>query len=97
MKRPSERALDLAEEILNHVRHGLTRNDELYELAEMIDDHDADLVSAVQYLLYDAEHDGGIPGPSAVARVKDTVADYQPPRTSPKAQAELFAMRFANA
>ena len=34
MKRPSERALDLAESILDHVRYGLTRADALYELAQ---------------------------------------------------------------
>ena len=90
MKRPSVRAFDLAEEILNHVRHGLTRNDELYELAEMIDDNNADLLGAVQCLLYDAEHDGGIPSPDAVARVKDVFADYQPLRLPPEAQTDLF-------
>jgi hypothetical protein len=62
MKRPSAQALDLADEILDHVRHGLTRADALYELADLIDDHNAELLRAIRRLLGDAAHGGGSPG-----------------------------------
>lgn len=90
MKRPSERALDLAEEILDHVRYGLTRADALYELADMIDEHHADLMRAIRRLLNDAARDSGLPGPEVVADLAAVAREYQPIRPPNDEQADLF-------
>jgi hypothetical protein len=90
MKRPSERALDLAETILDHVRYGLTRADALYELAEMIDASNQELLDAVTGMLRDAERGGGLPGPDAVLLLRETLDGYQPLRPLVEDQRDLF-------
>ena len=90
MKRPSERALDLADEILDHVHHGLTRVDALYELADMIDESNGELLRAVRSALRDAERNGGLPSPEVLAQLPDTVRDYLPVHQTTAAQRDLF-------
>ena len=90
MKRPSERALDLADEILDHVRHGLTRADALYELADMIDESNAELLQAARAVVGKAAGNGSHPGPEAVARLKETLREYQPLRPAASEQDALF-------
>jgi hypothetical protein len=93
MKRPSERALGLAEEILGHVRYGLTRADALYELAEMIDEHNEELMSAVGSTLRDAERHGGFAGPDALAQLREAVRDYRPVVVASGDHPDLFVPR----
>jgi hypothetical protein len=80
MKRPSEYALGLAEEMLDHVRYGLTRADALYELAAAIDEHNDELLSAIGAALRDAERHGGVAGPETVSQLRDAAREYQPLR-----------------
>jgi hypothetical protein len=96
MKRPSAQALDLADEILDHVRHGLTRADALYELADLIDDHNAELLRAIRRLLGDAAHGGGSPGRDTLADLEAVARDYQPLRPADDVQADLFALQGAS-
>lgn len=91
MKRPSERALDLADDILDHVHHGLTRAEALYELADMIDDSNLELLQAIRSALRDAGRDSGLPSPEALAHLKDTLHDYLPLRPVTDDHRELFA------
>jgi hypothetical protein len=90
MKRPSERALGLAEEILDHVRYGLTRADALYELAEMIDEHNDELLSVIGDTLRDAERHGGLADPDALAELREAVRDYQPLRIAADDHPDFF-------
>jgi hypothetical protein len=90
MKRPSERALGLAEEIMDHVRYGLTRADALYELAEMIDNHNEELLSAIGDTLRDAERSGRIVGHDVLARLREAARDYQPVRVGAGDHPDLF-------
>jgi hypothetical protein len=90
MKRPSDRALGLAEEIMDHVRYGLTRTDALYELAEMIDEHNDELLSAIGAALRDAERHGGLAGPDTLAELRETARDYRPLRTAADDHPDLF-------
>jgi hypothetical protein len=90
MKRPSERALGLAEEILDHVRYGLTRADAIYELAEMIDEHNEELLSAISATLRDAERHGGLAGLGPLAELREAARDYQPLRTAADDHPDLF-------
>lgn len=80
MKKPSEYALDLAEEVFDHVRYGLTRADAIHELAEMIDEHTAKLLQSIQGLINDATRHGGAPGRNTVTDLKTTMREYQPVR-----------------
>lgn len=93
MKRPSEHALDLAEAILNHVNYGLTRADALYELAEMIDDYNGELLSAAGAALRDAERNGGFTSSDALAQLRDALRGYQPSRTGLGDHPDLFVAR----
>ena len=90
MNRASERAMALAEEILDHVRYGLTRADALQELAEMIDEHNADLLQAANTLINDAVRRHGLVDPHYLSHLKQVVADHQPVPVEPEAQRDLF-------
>lgn len=91
MKRPSERALDLANEIMDYVHHGLSRAEALYELADMIDESNGELVQAIQAALQDAARDSGQPSPEALAHLRVILRDYLPLRPAAGNQRELFS------
>jgi len=92
MKRPSEKAESLAEEILDHVRYGLTRADAIRELAEMIDENCAELVESANALLRDAaEVNRSVPHPVYLSQLQRALADHQPSRTWPDTEPDLFA------
>jgi len=91
MKQPSEKAERLAEEILDHVRYGLTRADAIRELAEMIDENCADLVESASTLLRDAESHRGAPDPFHLSQLQRALAGHQPTRTWPDTEPDLFA------
>jgi hypothetical protein len=90
MKRPSQRALDLADEILDHVRHGMTRADALHELADMIDENNAELLRATRAVVGDINHNGSPPDGESVARLREVLHDYQPWPVAASDHEELF-------
>ena len=90
MKRPSDQALDLAEKILDHVRYGLTRADALYELADMIDESNEELLRAVRSALREAEWRSGPSSSEATVQLRETLREYLPQRTETDAQRDLF-------
>ena len=89
MKRPSEKALSLGEEIFDYVAYGLTRSDAIQELAEMVDESNGELLEAVSTLLLDAERHGGVPATLYVAQLRRVFADYEPVPWPPDSQGEL--------
>jgi len=89
MKRPSEKALSLAEEIFNHVAYGMTRSDVLQELAEMVDESNGALLESVSAVLQDAERNGGVPAAFHVANLQRVFSEYQPIPWPPDTQEEL--------
>ena len=92
MKRPSEKALSLAEEIFDHVAYGLTRNDAIRELAEMVDESNGSLLESVSAVLEDAQRSGGVPAAFHVAHLWRVFSDYQPIPWPPDAQGELIGI-----
>jgi hypothetical protein len=90
MKRPSERALDLADEILDHVRHGLTRADALYELAIMVDETNAELLQAARAVVETAGRNGSAPDAEAMARLREVLREYQPWPVAASDRKEFF-------
>jgi len=89
MKRPSEKALNLAEEIFNHVAYGLTRSDVLQELAEMVDESNGNLLESVSAVLEDAQRSGGVPAAFHIAQLRRVFSDYEPIPWPPDAQGEF--------
>src|SRR5215471_10919238 len=55
MNHPSEKALSIAEEMLDYVHPGMSRAAALRELAGMIDEMNADLVDAVTALTHEVK------------------------------------------
>ena len=78
MKRPFELALDLAEEILNYRRYGLTKVDALHKLAGTVDENNSELVQAVVAVVGSSPLNGHRPDATALARLKEVLQDYQP-------------------
>ena len=89
LKRPSQKALDLGEELLDYVSYGLTRKDAIHELAEMVDESNSELLKAVSALLQGAQHNGGVPAPFHTADLQRVFADYEPTPSPLDAQVEL--------
>src|SRR5688572_10726609 len=78
MRQPSKKALTVAEEILDHVNYGLTRPDIIREWAEVIDEHNLNLVEAASDLMDNADTNQGVPDPRYVRKLRAALADYQP-------------------
>ena len=91
MTRPSEKALNLADEILDLTTRGLTREDAIYELAEMIDGMNGDLVEAAAASLECAALTCNVPSAPCLAQLKRVVPGYQPLRLGPDRQTDFFA------
>jgi len=89
MKRPSEKALSLAEELFDHVAYGLTRRDAIQELAEMVDESNGDLLEVAHAVLEDAQRNGGVPAAFHVAQLRRVFLDYEPIPWPPDAQGEF--------
>jgi hypothetical protein len=90
MIRPSEKALGVAEDLLDYVHPGMTRAAATHEVAQMVDEMNTELLEAITTLLAELERTG--PGPHAVLinHLRHLLADYRPWRTEPDRQHELF-------
>jgi len=78
MKRPSERALNLADEILDYLRPGLTRADALHELAEMVDRNNSKRLRAARAVAGNAAFNGCLSDTATLARLKKVLSIYPP-------------------
>ena len=92
MKRPSEKALSLGEEIFDYVAYGLSRSDAIQELAEMVDESNAELLEAVNTVLQDAQCNGGVPAAFHVAHLQRVFPSYEPILWPPDSQGELIGI-----
>jgi hypothetical protein len=91
MNKPSERALSIAEELLDYVHPGMSRAAALQEVAQMVDAVNADLVEAVNELLAEAERSGPGPQGDLLHRLRQLLVDYRPWRAEEEGGHELFA------
>ena len=91
MIRPSEKALGIAEELLDYVHPGMTRAAALHEIAEMVDEMNTELVEAINTLLVEAERSG--PGRHAILlnHIRQLTVAYKPWRAEADHQHELFS------
>lgn len=91
MSRPSEKSLILAEDLLDYVHPGMTRAAALQEIAQMVDEMNAELVNSVSALL--ANPEPASPGSHEIllSHLKRVLADYKPWRLEVESQHELFA------
>jgi hypothetical protein len=90
MTRPSEKALSLAEDILDSTTRGLTREDAINELAEMIDEMNGDLLEAAAASVECAALTCHVPSAPCLAQLKRVVTGYQPMRLGSDGQTEFF-------
>ena len=92
MRRLSRKAQKLGEELLDYIAYGLTRNDAVKELAEMVDESNSDLLEAVSAVLQDAQRNGGVPAAFHVAHLQRVFWDYEPIPRSSDLQNELVGV-----
>jgi len=92
MKRPSEKALKLGEELFDYVAYGLQHTDAMHELAELVDESNRDLLAAVRAVLHDAQRHAGVPAAYHVAHLERVMSDYEPITSSSATQRELTGM-----
>src|SRR5882762_5035482 len=92
MNVPSEKAQSFAEEMLDFVRHGLTRADTVREIAEMFDEVNGELVHSVEDVLHDAESHSGHPDQTCLTKLKRSLHDYEPLHTASDPQTDLFSV-----
>jgi hypothetical protein len=83
MRQPSNNALDVAEELLDHVNYGLTRMDIIREWAEVMDEQNRPLLEAAGDLLDSADMNNGVPDPRYLQRLRALLADYRPQAEQP--------------
>jgi hypothetical protein len=91
MSRPSEKACQLAEELVDYVHPGMSRAAAINEVAAMVDGMNAELVDVIETLLEQAERTG--PGQHAVLihHLREITQNYRPIRSEAEGQHELFA------
>ena len=78
MKRPSERALATAEQLVDYVHPGMPRSAATREIAEMLDEANAELLQAVEHLLADVERIGPAVSPKAITELRHIYREYRP-------------------
>jgi len=90
MSRPSEKANQLAEELLDYVHPGMSRAAAIQEIAGMVDGMNAELIEVIESLLAEAERIG--PGQHAVLihHLGEILQNYRPLRFEAESQHELF-------
>lgn len=90
MVKPSEKSLDLAEELLDYVHPGMTRSAALQEVAGMVDEMNTELVEAVTALLNEIEESGAGTHAVLVSHLRHVLADYKAWSTESEEQHDLF-------
>ena len=92
MKRPSEKALKLGEELFDCVLYGRTHSDSINDLAEMADESNRELLEAVIAVLKNAQRNGGVPSAFHVAHLQEVFSDYVPIPWPSDSQGELAGL-----
>lgn len=78
MKRPSDKALAIAEELVDYVHPGMTRAAATREVAEMIDDANEELLEAVGRVLAEMDRCGAGGCSAAMADLRQVIRNYKP-------------------
>ena len=90
MSRPSEKALGIAEELLDYVHPGMSRAAAVEEIASMIDDMNTELLEVVTAILERSQGQFGGHPVGWADHLRELLTAYQPWRPDPHAQHELF-------
>lgn len=91
MSRPSEKALAIAEELIDYAHHGMTRAAAVHEIAAMVDEMNADLVEVATALVNEAETNGAGRHVVLINHLREILLNYKPLRCDAEAQHELFS------
>lgn len=97
MIRPSEKALSIAEDLLDYVHPGMSRAAALQEVAQMVDEMNSELLEAIQALLAEADRSGLGPNDALLHHIRQLLVEYQPWRVDSASQHELFGPRTSTA
>ena len=92
MSRPSEKALGIAEELLDYVHPGMSRAAAIEEIASMIDEMNDELLEVVTALVDDAEKRGAGPNPALVNHLREIALNYRRWLIEPEGQHDLFTL-----
>jgi hypothetical protein len=90
MSRPSDKASQLAEELVDYVRPHMSRAAAIVEMASLVDDMNSELIEVIESLLEQAKRIG--PGQHALLlnHLDEVMQTYRPLRLNPESQHELF-------
>ena len=75
---PSSTALRVAEELIDHVSYGLTRREEIHEIACVVDEAYFDLIHCATQVVESATR--GDLKPEAIAALRETLEAHLPDR-----------------
>jgi hypothetical protein len=90
MSRPSEKACQLAEELVDYVHPGMSRAAAITEVAAMVDEMNGELVELVESLLEQAERTGAGQHAVLIQHLREIIQNYRPVRFDADGQHELF-------
>jgi hypothetical protein len=90
MSRPSEKALTLAEDLLDYVHPGMPRGAAIQEMAQMIDEMNSALVEVVCAAVDEFEKSSHGPSSALLTHLRRVALDYKPYVIDSQAQHELF-------
>lgn len=90
MSAPSEKATNLAEELVDYVHPGMSRNAAAREIATMIDSMNAELIATVTSLLQEPETAPHTRRVMLLDNLRVLIAAYKPVELDSSAQHELF-------
>lgn len=90
MTRPSEKALCIAEELIDYVHPGMTRAAALHEIANMVDEMNSELVEAISAMLAEVERSSPDSHTALFNHLRELLSDYKPWRVETERQHELF-------
>ena len=91
MIRPSEKAILVAEELLDYVHPGMPRAAALQEVAQMVDGMNAELLASVYALIVELEQTKAGSHDVLLSHLKHVLAEYKPWTADAQEQHELFA------
>lgn len=87
---PSEKAVQLAEELLDYAHPGMTRAAAIREMATMIDESNRELIEVVDALLADVERTGSGQHAVLLNHLRTISLNYEPHSVAAETQHELF-------
>jgi len=95
MSRPSEKALGIAEELLDYVHPGMNRAAAIEEIATIVDDMNADLLAVVTALVAESRKTSSGQHAVLINYLREISANYKPEHSDTEGQHELFIAQTA--